>query len=93
MLRGATLVGCGRWSASHSAARRALPPRIARLPLTEEDSGAAYCVLRRFGARLTDPFGATRAPGLHHPRIAPPMRGGAYSLRSSSLHSSLAGGL
>ena len=91
-LRGTTLVGSGLCRtplcrATGVAAKDRAPP------CNGGDSGAAYSVLRLFGTRLTDPFGATGAPGLHHPRIAPPTFGGAYSLRSTSIRSSLAGRL
>jgi hypothetical protein len=91
-LRGTTLVGS---SSGRTPLCRAtgVDARDRAPPDNGGASGAAYWVLRLFGARLTDPFGATRVPGLHHPRIALPVLGGAYSLRSSSLRSSLAGGL
>jgi hypothetical protein len=65
-LRGTTLVGSGLCRtplcrATGVAAKDRAPP------CNGGDSGAAYWVFRLFGARLTDPFGATGAPGLHHP--------------------------
>jgi hypothetical protein len=91
-LRGTTLVGS---SSGRTPLCRAtgVDARDRAPPDNGGASGAAYWVLRLFGARLTDPFGATGAPGLHHPRIAPPAFGGAYSLRSTSIRSSLAGRL
>src|SRR5215203_6031356 len=91
-LRGTTLVGSGSartplCRATGVATKDRAPPG------NEGDYGAAYWVLKPFGTRLTDPFGATGAPGLHHPRIAPPAFGGAYSLRSTSIRSSIAGRL
>lgn len=55
--------------------------------------GAAYLAFRPFGARLTDPFSTSGAPGFHHPRFALPTPDGAYSLRSASVQSFTAGGL
>jgi hypothetical protein len=91
-LRGTTLVGS---SSGRTPLCRAtgVDARDRAPPDNGGASGAAYWVLRLFGARLTDPFGTTGAPGLHHPRIAPPAFGGAYSLRSTSIRSSIAGRL
>ena len=91
-LRGTTLVGPGS-NRTPLCRATGVAAKDRASPYNGGGSGAAYSVLRLFGARLTDPFSATGAPGLHHPRIAPPAFGGAYSLRSTSIHSSLDGRL
>jgi hypothetical protein len=91
-LRGTTLVDhLQRWpTLPHDGSLRT---RDRAPPGNGGDSGTAYLAIRPFGARLTDPFSTSGVPGLHHPRFALPAPDGAYSLRSVSLRSFIAGGL